>query len=35
MLAVSIRTCVELIAQLDERYTYLATHDYAGRFVSG
>ena len=34
MLAVSIRTCVELIAELDERYTYLATHDYAGRLVS-
>lgn len=33
MLAVSIRTCVELIAQLDERYIYLATHDYAGRSV--
>ena len=35
MLAVSIRTCVNLIAQLDERYLYLATHDYAGRPVSG
>lgn len=34
MLAVSIRTCVELIAQLDERYEFLATHDYAGRLVS-
>lgn len=34
MLAVSIRTCVDLIAQLDERYIYLATHDYAGRSVS-
>lgn len=33
MLAVSIRTCVELVAQLDERYIYLATHDYAGRSV--
>lgn len=34
MLAVSLGTCVDLIAQLDERYTYLATHDYAGRSVS-
>jgi hypothetical protein len=34
MLAVSVRTCVELIAQLDERYFYLATHDYAGRVIT-
>ncbi|WP_162942786.1 hypothetical protein [Cryobacterium soli] len=34
MLAVSIRTCVELIDELDERYVYLATHDYAGHDVS-
>ncbi|MGC5172076.1 hypothetical protein ACLQ2Q_15625 [Microbacterium sp. DT81.1] len=34
MLAVSIRTCVDLVGQLDERYEYLATHDYAGRLVS-
>ena len=34
MLAVSIGTCVDLIAQLDERYQYLATHNYAGRSVS-
>jgi len=34
MLAVSIRTCVDLVAQLDERYVYLATHDYAGRPIS-
>lgn len=34
MLAVSIKTCVELIAQLDERYVHLATRDYAGRPVS-
>jgi hypothetical protein len=34
MLAVSIRTRVELIAELDERYVYLATHDYAGHDVS-
>jgi hypothetical protein len=33
MLAVSIQTCVDLIAQLDERYMYLATHDYANRIV--
>lgn len=33
VLAVSIRACVDLIAQLDERYTYLATHDYARRPV--
>ena len=34
MLAISIKTCVELIVALDERYDYLALHDYAGRPVS-
>lgn len=33
MLAVSIRTVVDLIAELDERYMFLATHDYAQRPV--
>jgi hypothetical protein len=33
MLAISIRTCVDLIAQLDERYGYLSTHDYSARPV--
>jgi len=34
MLAVSIGACVDLIAQLDERYLYLSIRDYAGRSVA-
>jgi len=34
LLAVSIRTCVDLIADVDQRYGHLATHDYAGRPAS-
>jgi hypothetical protein len=33
LIAASIGTCVATLSQLDERYTYLARHDHAGRPV--
>lgn len=33
MLAISLRTCVDLLSDLDDRYRFLATHDYSGRSV--
>lgn len=33
VIAQSVQSCVTLLAELEERYRYLATHNYAGRLV--
>lgn len=33
LIAIAISTCVDLPKRIDERYVFLATHDYGGRFV--